>query len=60
MGVQDETAKSEIVELISGVDLFGSYIPAAWIGRNAKGPDTHHQIRDVLDGDAFEGDTNQL
>ena len=30
-----------------------AYIPAACIGRNARGPVAHHQIRDNLDGGSF-------
>jgi hypothetical protein len=30
-----------------------AYIPAACIGRNARGPVAHHQIRGNLDGGSF-------
>ena len=33
-----------------------AYIPAACIGRNARGPVAHHQIRDNLDGGSFKED----
>jgi hypothetical protein len=33
-----------------------AYIPAACIGRNARGPVAHHQIRDNLDGGSFKDD----
>ena len=36
-------AKSDIVDAIPGLD--SSYIPAACMGRNARGPVTHHHIR---------------
>ena len=45
-------AKSERVGPAFVVD---KYIPAACIGRNAKGPVAHHQIRDSLDGGSFKG-----
>ena len=32
------------------------YIPAACIGRNARGPVAHHQIRDNLDEGSFKSD----
>ena len=35
------------------VVLDGAYIPAACIGRNARGPVAHHQIRGKLDGGSF-------
>ena len=48
MGVYEEMAKSESVDPIP---MPGSpYIPAAWIGRNASGPVTHHQMRFRSDG----------
>ena len=44
MGVYDEIAKSEMHE--PGGDLsVWIYDPAAWSGRNARGPVGHHQIR---------------
>ena len=36
-----------------------AYIPAACIGRNARGPVAHHQIRGNLDGGTFEEDQNE-
>ena len=33
-----------------------AYIPAACIGRNARGPVAHHQIRGKMDGGSFKED----
>ena len=33
-----------------------AYIPAAWMGRNARGPVAHHQKRGNLDGGTFKDD----
>ena len=49
-------AKSDRVGPAFDVDV--AYIPAACIGRNARGPVAHHQIRGNLDGDSFEEDKN--
>ena len=47
-------AKSDKAGPASVVDV--AYIPAACIGRNARGPVAHHQIRDNLDGGSFRDD----
>ena len=44
VGVYDEIAKSEMHEP-GGDRSVRLYIPAAWSGRNARGPVGHHQIR---------------
>ena len=41
VGVYDETTKSDVLNPV----LCISYRPAAWIGRNVRGPVAHHQIR---------------
>ena len=47
-------AKSDKAGPAFDVDV--AYIPAACIGRNARGPVAHHQIRDNSDGGFFEED----
>ena len=44
VGVYEQTAKSEMQEP-GGVRPVRLYIPAAWSGRNARGPVGHHHIR---------------
>ena len=48
-------AKSDRVGPVFDVDDV-AYIPAACIGRNARGPVAHHQIRDNLTGGSFKED----
>ena len=36
-----------------------TYIPAAWIGRNARGPVAHHQIRGNFNRGSFKDDENE-
>jgi hypothetical protein len=45
-------AKSDRVCPAFVIDV--AYIPAACIGRNARGPVAHHQIRGNLDGGFFK------
>jgi hypothetical protein len=45
-------AKSDRVCPTSVID--GAYIPAACIGRKARGPVAHHQIRDNFDGGSLK------
>ena len=47
-------AKSDKMAPAFVIDV--AYIPAACMGRNARGPVTHHQIRGNLEGGSFEGD----
>ena len=53
----DEMAKSDRVGPASVMDV--AYIPAACIGRNARGPVAHHQIRGNSDGGFFEQMKNE-
>ena len=56
MGIYEEIAKSEMHE--PGEDWpVRLYIPAAWSGRNARGPVGHHQIRTGSDA-AVDFDKN--
>ena len=50
-------AKSDRVGPTFVIDV--AYIPAACIGRNARGPVAHHQTRGNLDGGSFEKDENE-
>jgi hypothetical protein len=50
-------AKSDRVGPALDVDV--AYIPAACIGRNARGPVAHHQIRDNLEGASFSNIKNE-
>ena len=47
-------AKSDRVSPVVVIDV--SYIPAACIGRKARGPVAHHQIRGNLDLGSFKED----
>ena len=47
-------AKSDRMGPAFVVDV--AYIPAACIGRNARGPVVHHQIRDNFNGGSFKDD----
>ena len=50
-------AKSDRVGPTFVIDV--AYIPAACIGRNARGPVAHHQTHGNLDGGSFEKDENE-